>query len=307
MEARNMTNALSTLSEHLAATVEKAGQSAVSVHARPRIGSSGVHWSPGIIVTASHTIHRDQGIRVTIPGGSTLDAELVGRDAGTDLAVLRVPDLKIPVAARAENASLQSGNIVLSVGRFKDSVSAAFGVISSISGPSPTARGGRLDRVVRLDIALHPGAAGGAVVDASGALIGIATAVLSQVSVFAIPLETIARVTETLLKHGRIPSGYLGVGLQPVALPQPLRSELQLQASAALIAVSVDEDAAAGRAGMIIGDILLELGGRPAHEPEQVQQLLGPDSIGKKLNARILRGGKTLELDITVGERPARG
>ncbi len=302
-----MTHSLSSLSEQLAATVQKAGQSAVAVHARPRFDSSGVHWSPEIVVTAHHTIQRDQGIRVTTPDGATLDAELVGRDPGTDLAVLRVPGLATPVAARAATTAVQPGNIVLAVGRFKDSVSAAFGVISSLSGPSQTVRGGRLDQVVRLDLSLHPGAAGGAVVDASGELIGIATAALSQVSVFAIPVETVERVTDTLLKHGRIPSGYLGVGLQPVNLPQAVRSELQLPASSGLIAVSVDDDAPAGRAGMIIGDILIELGGRAADELEEVQEVLGPDSIGTKLKARVLRGGQAVELEITIGERPSRG
>ena len=300
-------NSLSSLSEHLAATVQKAGQSAVAVHARPRFDSSGVHWSPGIVVTANHAMQRDQGIRVTTPSGEKLDAELVGRDAGTDLAVLRVPGLKIPVPTRAGKIALQPGQIVLSVGRFKDSASAAFGVISSISGPSRTSRGGHLDQVVRLDISLHPGASGGAVIDVAGELIGIATPALSQASVFAVPISTVTRVTEMLLKHGRIPSGYLCVGLQPIRLPQKVRTELQLTASAALVAVNVEEESPAGRAGMIIGDILLGLGESPIQELESVQELLGADSIGTKLKARILRGGQAMDLEITVGERPSRG
>jgi S1-C subfamily serine protease len=301
-----VTNPLMSLSEHLASTVEQSGQSVVAIHARARFNSSGVIWSPEIIVTADHTIHNEEDIHVTTPDGSTRVAELVGRDPSTDLAVLRVSGLTGPVAAKAEESALMPGNVILAVGRFKDSVSAALGVVSSISGPSQTWRGGRLDRVIRLDVALQAAAAGGAVVDSGGKLIGIATAALSRISVFAIPVTTIERVTAALLAHGRIPRGYLGVGLQPIPLPEHLKSTLDLTTSSGLIAISVDADAPAGRAGVLIGDILLELAGRAMHRPEDVQQVLDSESIGKKIQARVLRAGKTLDVELSVGERPAR-
>src|SRR6202049_5082285 len=295
-----------TLSEHLASTVEQSGRSIVAIHARARFNSSGVHWSPGIIVTADHTIQKDDDIRISAADGSTKTAELAGRDPSTDLAVLRVKDLNIPVAPRSGESGLKPGNTILVVGRFKDSVSAAFGVLSSVSGPSQTWRGGRLDQVVRLDVALHAGAAGGAVVDADGKLIGIATPALSRVAVFAIPITTVDRVTTNLLAHGRIPRGYLGVGLQPIAIPEHLKNKLNLPSSWGLIAVSVDDDAPAGQAGILIGDILLDLAGRAMHRPENVQDVLDSESIGRRLVARILRAGNTMDVELTVGERPAR-
>jgi len=300
-----LTNPLVSFSEQLASTVAQVGQSIVAVHARPRFDSSGVHWSNGVVVTADHTIRRDEDIQVTAPDGSKLSAELVGRDPGTDLAVLRVAGLTAPVAERAA-AIPTPGSVMLAVGRSKDSVSAAFGVLSSISPAAQTWRGGRLDQVVRLDIALHPGASGAAVVDAAGKLAGIATPVLSRVSVFAVPLATVDRVVEALLAHGRIPRGYLGVGLQPVAIPEHLKSTLNLKASTGLIVISADHDAPAGQAGIIIGDVLLELGGRSIQEPEHVQEVLDSGSVGKKLPARLLRGGKLVELDVTPGERPRK-
>ncbi len=303
----DMTNPLLSLSEQLASTVAQAAQSIVAIHARPRFDSSGVHWKPGIIVTADHTIRRDDDIRITTAAGATLNAALVGRDPGTDLAVLRVSGLDVPVAAKAEKTSLQPGSAILAVGRSKDSPIAAFGVISSLSGPSQTWRGGRLDQVIRLDLELHPGGSGGAVVDASGKVIGVATSALSRVSVFAIPVSTVDVVTEKLLTHGRIPRGYLGVGLQPISIPEHLRTELKLPASAALIAISVDKDAPAGKAGIIIGDVLLELGGRAMHQPGNVQEVLDSESVVKKLVARILRGGKIIESELTPGERPRKG
>ena len=301
-----MANSLVALSEQIASTVEQTAKSIVSVHARHRFDSSGVHWSPEIVVTADHALRRDEGIRVTLPDGSKLDADLVGRDPGTDLAVLRVKGLGIPVLARDESLAIVPGRIVLAVGRSKDSAVAAFGVISNISGPSQTWRGGRLDQVVRLDLSLHPAGAGGAVVGASGQLMGIATPALSRVSVFAIPVSTVTRVTESLLAHGRVPHGYLGVGLHPIALPEHLRSKLNLVSSTGLIAINVENEGPAGQAGMSIGDVLLELGGRATHRTENVQEVLSSEPVGKKIEARILRAGNLVELAITMAERPRR-
>jgi S1-C subfamily serine protease len=286
-----LSDSLVSLSEALASLVERAGQSVVAVHGRPRFDSSGVHWSPGVVVTADHALRRDDDIRVTTHQGASWPAELAGRDPGTDLAVLRVKGLDVPVAARAEQTATRPGQIVLGVGRSKDTALAAFGVLSGLSGPSRTWRGGKLDQVVRLDLSLHPGASGGAVVDAEGKLIGIATPALSRVSVFAVPLKTVARATERLLAHGQIARGYLGVGLQPVRLPEHLINKLKLAAPTALIAISVDADGPAGLAGAAIGDVLVELGGRSVTQPEDVQELLDPESIGTKLKARVLRGG----------------
>ena len=302
-----MANSFVALSEQIASTVEQAAQSVVSVHARHRFDSSGVHWSPEIVVTADHALRRDEGIRVTLPDGSRADAELVGRDPGTDLAVLRVKGLGIPVLTKDEAPVPAPGSIVLAVGRSKDSPVAALGVISNISGSSQTWRGGRLDQVVRLDLSLHPAGAGGAVVGASGKLLGIATPALSRVSVFAIPLATAARVTDSLLAHGRIRRGYLGVGLQPIAIPEHLRSKLNLANSTGLIAISVEQEGPAGQAGMSIGDVLLELGGRATGRTENVQEVLSSEPVGKKVQARILRAGGLVELAITIAERPRKG
>lgn len=302
-----MANSLVALSDQIASTVEQAAQSVVSVHARHRFDSSGVHWSPEIVVTADHALRRHEGIRVTLPDGSKADAELVGRDPGTDLAVLRVKGLGIPVLPKDESPAIIPGSIVLAVGRSTDSAVAAFGVISNLSGASQTWRGGKLDQVVRLDLSLHPAGAGGAVVGASGKLLGIATPALSRVSVFAIPLSTVARVTESLLAHGRVPRGYLGVGLQPIAIPEHLKTRLNLANAVGLVAMSVEPEGPAGKAGMSIGDVLLELGGRAIQRTENVQEVLSSEPVGKKIVAKILRGGSLVELAITIAERPRKG
>jgi S1-C subfamily serine protease len=299
-----MASSLISLSNEFASLVEGSAAPVVAVHGRPRFNSSGVHWSPGVVVTAEHTLRHDEDIFVATGAGEKLPAEVAGRDAGTDLAVLRVKGLTIPTAPKSEDSGLRPGNLVAVIGRNRDSANAGLGVISSLGGPSQTWRGGKLDRVIRLDLGLHPVASGGAVVNASGKLIGIATPILSRAAVFAVPNTTVERVVQALLAHGRLPQGYLGAGLQPIRLPEHLTNSLGLPAAGGLMTVSVDQSAPAGKAGLMIGDVLLELNSQFVDRPEAVRPLLS-ESVGKTISARILRSGKLVNLEIAVAERQA--
>lgn len=300
-----MASSLVSLSNELASLVESSAAPVVAVHGRPRFNSSGVHWSPGIVVTAEHTLRHDDDIVVRTGAGDELRAEIAGRDPGTDLAVLRIKDLTIPTAPKSEDSRHRPGDLIVAVGRNKNSANAALGVISSLGAASQTWRGGKLDQVIRLDIALHPVASGGAVVDSSGKLIGIATPILSRAAVFAVPNTTVERVVQALLAHGRLPQGYLGAGLQPIRLPEHLTKGLGLAIGGGLMTVSVDQNAPAGKAGLMIGDVLFELNNQFVDRPEAVRPLLA-ESVGKTISARILRGGKLVNLEIAVAERPGR-
>lgn len=301
-----MTDSLVSFSNGIADLVERTAASVVAVHGRRRFNSSGVHWSPGVIVTADHTLRADEGIVITTGSGEEFAAEIAGRDPGTDLAVLRVSGLnqnaEVPVAARNGKAAYRPGDLAVAVGRNQQSANASLGVIASLAGPSDTWRGGKLDQVIRLDLSLHPVASGSAVVSAAGELIGIATPVLSRASVFAVPAATIDRVTKALLAHGRLPQGYLGAGLQPVALPEHLINSLGLKTDAGLMTVSVDPDAPAGKAGQLIGDVLLEVNGVTVDRLESLRSILN-DSVGKTVPLRILRGGELKELTAAIAER----
>jgi S1-C subfamily serine protease len=301
-----MENPLIALSTELAATVERAGRSAVAVNARWRNASSGVIWRKDVIVTADHTIRREEEIRVTLPDGHSAVAELAGRDPGTDLAVLKVDTGDAAVARPSTPDSIKTGHLALAVGRSENTgVSAAMGVISNVSGPWHTWRGGKLDRFIRLDIGLYPGISGAAVVDAQSEVIGIASAGLSRTSLLAIPAATIDRVTDELLRQGHIAHGYLGVGLQPIPLPEHLRTKLK-SAESGLIVLSAEPDGPAGQAGVLIGDVLIALDGRSVSGTDDVQEFLSGDRVGKPLKASLLRGGELIERTITVGERPRR-
>jgi len=164
-----MQSSLLSFSSELAKLVEKFESEIVVVHARPHYPSSGVQWRPGIIVTADHTIRREEDIQVTLPGGQTVSASLAGRDAGTDIALLRVEGLSSPTGHAGHATAARAGELALVLGRSPASgPNASLGVVSAVSGPWRTWRGGRLDQYIRLDATLFPNSSGGAVVDCRG-------------------------------------------------------------------------------------------------------------------------------------------
>jgi S1-C subfamily serine protease len=290
-----MANQLAVLSNELAEVVERVGRSVVAVHARPRFSSSGVFWRPGIVVTAEHTIRREEEIAVTLPDGKNAAATLAGSDAGTDLAVLRVEGGEPAPRAATEPTP---GNLALSIGRSQDSgVNATLGIVSAVSGSWRTWRGGRLDRYIRLDLTLYPGSSGGAVVDTAGETVGIATSALSRIAGVAIPASTIDRVVDEILARGRVARGYLGVGLQPVELPDHHKG---------LIVLSLEPDGPAAKAGVLIGDVLVSLGGVAVEDTDDVQAALERHGVGQGVEAEVSRGGASRTIAIVVGERPRR-
>ncbi len=294
-----MENALVALSNELAGAVERAGSAVVTVNARPRAASSGVHWRAGIIVTAEHTVKHDEEITIVSPGGGSILATLVGRDPGTDLAVLKADNLKNSVADFAHD-QLHPGNLALALGRSADSgVNAAMGVISAVSGPWRT-------WYIRLDITLFPGSSGGAVINTQGKVIGIATNGLSRIAGLAVPVSTVNRVVDELLAKGHISRGYLGVELQPIRIPGSLAKQLKIDGPGGVIVLSVEPGGPAEKAGLFIGDIFVAIDGKPVHDTDDVQGVLEPGFVGKAVAVTLIRGGALKDASITIGERPRR-
>jgi S1-C subfamily serine protease len=245
---------LLSLSNDLAGAVERAARSLVAVHARPRLPSTGVHWRPGIVVTAEHTVRVDEEIRVAWPDGRAAPATLVARDPGTDLAVLRIDDTDWPIAEVGDSAGLGVGNLVLAVGY---GPRASWGVVSAVGGAWRTWRGGEVDRFLRVDLVLYPGFSGGPLVDASGKVAGLVTSGLSRHLELAVPASTVTRVVDELLTSGRISRAYLGLGLQPVLLPEALRRLAPGAGAHALIVVSIEADGPAASAGVMLGVLMV--------------------------------------------------
>jgi len=299
-----MSAELIELSNGLARLNEEAAASVVAVHTGPRGSSSGVIWSDGVIVTAEHALRSDEEIQVTLPDGRVVGASLVGRDPSTDLAVLKCAEATGRKIERADAAATKPGNITLVVGRTRISGAvAALGVVSLAVAERRTWPGALLAPYLRLDVGLQPTAVGGVVVDARGKVLGIASPRFARFGAIAIPAATVDRVTETLLKKGSMPRGYLGVALQPVRLPEQLRQSLQHPEKTAVIILEVESDGPAHKAGIVIGDILVSLAGQPVSRPEHVQLHLQAENIGKAITAKIVRGGKAQDVTISIGDR----
>lgn len=294
-------DALLSLSNDLAAAVERAAPAVVAVHAR-RLPSTGIHWRPGIVVTAEHTVRTAEDITVTMADGRSLPAVLAGRDPGTDLAVLRVADAGSVVATLGDDTVLKVGHMVLALGY---GPRASWGVISALGPRWRSWRGGDIDRLVRLDLVLYPGFSGGPLVDAAGRVVGLNTSGLARETRLALPVTMVMRVADELLQKGHVSRGYLGLGMQPVRLPEPLRAQLGL-GDGALIVVMVEPSGPAARAGVLLGDVLVALDGEPVGDLDDVQARLGSDRVGAEISAAVLRGGVRTELRITVGEQPRR-
>ena len=304
LSTSEMSSALLALSNNLADAVEQAGNAVVAVNARQRMSSSGVYWRPGVIVTADHTVKREEEITVTLPDGRTVPATLAGRDTSTDLAVLK-SEVDLPVAEIGDASLLKVGHMVLALGRSGEiGLSASLGVVSAKSGAWRTWRGGQIDQFLRLDLTLYPGSSGGPLVEASGRVVGINTSGLSRRMDLVIPASTVNRVVDQLLEKGHIARGYLGLGMQPVRLPDTLKNTLNLSEAGGVIVVNIEPNGPADQAGVLIGDVLVEFDGKPVSDTGDVQAILGSERVGKTISAHIVRGGLSVELAIAVGERP---
>jgi S1-C subfamily serine protease len=297
-----MSTVLLDLSNAFADAVERAGRSVVSVNEGGRAGVSGTIWRDGLVVTAEHTIRGQQELTVELPAGGSSSATVVGRDPTTEVAVLRLKDALPASAEFADAAQLRTGNFVLAVGRRgKHGLAASHGIISALGAAWRTWRGGRIDQWFRLDLLPFTGFSGGPLVDAQGKVIGINTSGPRR-SVMTIPTATVNRVVEQLLAKGRIARGFLGVALQPVALPNAHSSPAG-GAGRGLLVIMLEPGGPAEKGGLMIGDIVVAIEDKPLTDPSDLQAALDPELVGKILPLRILRGGQARNLSLTVAER----
>jgi S1-C subfamily serine protease len=296
------TSPLVAFSDHAAQLVERSAGSIVAVHAGGRRSWSGIHWRSGIIVTAEEVLERDEDIKITLPGGRLVDATLAGRDPTTDVAVLRFQPDGLPVAQITGAASLRPGHIVLAVGNHQGAPIASLGIVAIAGAAWHSQRGGAIDSLIRLDMALSWAAEGGALVDARGGVVGMAV-LGPRRRVLSIPAATIDRVVDQLLAKGHVFRGYLGAGLQPVRLGRPAKDAQPSGSGRGILVVSLDPDGPAARAGLLVGDIVTAWNAKPIDRVREVMRSLGPDSVGHTVDLGLLRGGAPATLKVIIGER----
>jgi len=291
----------SALSEAFAAVVEKSSASVVRVEARRRSPSSGIVWSSdGLVVTAQHAVERDEEIEVGFFDGRTAEAKLVGRDPGSDVALLRVAatDLAVPSWSAAEP---KVGHLVLSVARPGRTARASMGIASAVSGEWRSPAGGRLERYLQTDIAPQPGFSGSLLVDDRGNGLGMNTASLLRGHSLTVPTETLRRVAEALVAHGRMRRAFVGLGSMPIRLP--VKAARASGQESALLVIAVQPDGPADLSGVLLGDALLALDGHALTQVDDLIEALTEERIGAELKFRILRAGEVREVAIRAGAR----
>ena len=302
-------SALSAFSDQLADVVANAARSIVTVAARPRQTATGILWkteNETIVLTADHVVEREDDIKVVLPDGKEVKAQLIGRDPGTDLAALRLPADALGADAQSAETggALRPGHLVLAIGRpGKDGPRVSFGAVSAIDGPRRSWHGGEIEGVIFADVTLYPGFSGGPLVDLSGKVVGLNSSHLTRQNSSAIPLVTLDRVAKTLLTHGRVRRGYLGVGTQQVPLPEALAQKAGLTQESALLVVNVEPGSPAEKGGLMLGDLLALVGDQPIIDVDSLRAQLSSEKLDQALAVRVIRGGEAQNLTITVGER----
>ncbi len=295
---------LETISNEFAAAAEKGGESVVAVHARRWMPTSGIEWKKGVVVTVHHGVQRDEDIKVLLDGGRAVSAKLAGRDPSTDIAVLRIEEGSSGAPQLGDSTSLRLGHLVLALGRTRrGDLVASSGIIGGISGDWRNRHGGQLDQHIRLDLALYPGFSGGPLLNARGEVVGVNTRGLGHGRAVTVPVATVNRVVEELLEKGHIARPYLGIAMQPVELPENMRSKLPAETRVGLLVMHVENGGPAEKAGVLLGDVLFELGGKTVERVDAIQDLLATAKIGDVLQIRLIRAGDIKAVSVALGER----
>jgi S1-C subfamily serine protease len=299
-----MPSTLAEFSQQLANTVEKAGQSVLSVLEGGRAGVSGTVWREGIGVAVDHTIQGLEEVTVILPSGKETIVSVTGRDPGTDLAILKLPT-DTPAAALGDDSGARPGEIVLSIGRRgTEGLAATYGLISAIGGPWRTSSGGRVDRWFRLDLNPFPGFSGGPIINAGCEVLGIATSGPGR-SAAVVPAATVNRIVDQLVKHGRTVRGYIGIGVQPVAFPEDAWQKLGISGGRGLLIIAVAPDSAATESGLMLGDVIAAINGNALQSGASLQSMLDGESVGKPVSLGVVRGGQLMKVAVTVREKSA--
>ncbi len=296
-----MSDVLMNLSNELADTVAAAGKAVVRVEARRRLPASGIIWSTdGLIVTAHHVVEREDNITVGLSDGSSVSATLVGRDPSTDVAVLRAQGSSLPALEQVAFENVRVGHLVLALGRPGKDVLSTLGIVSALGDGLKSAMGGQGEQFLQTDVAMYPGFSGGPLVDAAGRLLGLNTSAMRDTSL-TIPTSTLRHVIDSILQHGKVRKGYLGVGAQPVRLPSSLRDSVGQETG--LLIASVETDSPADKAGIMLGDTLVGMGGKQVRHMDDLASVLASSGVGASVPAKIVRGGQLHDLSVTIGER----
>jgi len=271
----------------------------VRIDARRGRPATGIIWADNLVLTADHVLEHEDTIQVT-GSTTTVKASIAGRDAGTDLALLRTEGLNGAPAPRGRSTDIRAGHIVIAIGQ-PGELQVTVGIVSGLSGSFRSWRGGQVERLIQTTAELLPGFSGGPLVDADGRVVGINSWNFGRGVSRAVPVETAERVAESLKTHGRIRRAYLGLGAQPVRLSEALAS--QLGEESGLLVVTVEPGGPAQKAGLLQGDTIVSVDGDPVRHLDELFGKLGALEVGSAHRLGVVRAGERKEVPVTVGER----
>jgi len=291
----------SELSEVLSSVVGSTGQSVVRVQGRRR-PFSGIVWSANQVVTVHHALQHVDGEVIVGAEGVELKAKVKGSDPSTDLALLEL-DGPLPPATFDDGAGLKVGNLVLRLGRPGQTVRATAGIVGA-QGKLPwrTHRGGEIDRYLESDAAHQPGFSGGPLAGLDGKVLGMTTTGLLRGTSLTVPTLTLKRVVAQLQQYGKVRHSYLGLTMQPLALPDDVKQLTGEEVG--LMVIAVEKGGPAALAGLSLGDLVLHLGDATVKTVEDLYAYLLGDHVGQQVPVKLFRQGKVLTLQVTLGARP---
>ena len=296
-------SALVDLSEAIAAIVSDARAYTATVYGRRRLPGTGIAWSEDLIVTANHIVERDEGIEISSDGESRASATVVGRDPAGDTAVLRVEGAKLTAAPRATE-SARAGQFVLGIGRAGGGhPEVSSGIINTSDAALRVSRGRIIEPVIQSEIVMLPGFSGGPLLNAYGELLGLNSSHLGRGASLTVTTAALEPIVEALATHGKLRRGYIGVGAQAVGLSASQVKDAGLKQEIGLVVLSIDEGGPAQDAGLLIGDILVSVNKAPVGSVDDLVDHLSGDLIGSSIPVVVVRGSRTEEIAITVGER----
>jgi S1-C subfamily serine protease len=301
----NVQDILDQLSAALSGRVATARGLVAGIAVRGHPLRSGTLWRKDVVVASEQALPDSGEAEVALADGGTFTARIVGRDTGTNVAVLRFDGGPEPMPpAREEAQELRAGALVLALGADgAGGVSARLGAVHTVGPAWHSRAGGRVDRRILVDIRLGSREEGGPVLDAAGRVLGIST-LGPRRRALVIPAATVERVLEPLLTKGRVERGWLGAAVQPVLVPETVQAEAGQ--SLGLIVIGVTKDGPAAQAGVLAGDILVGVDGASVGSPAELAARLDEASVGTQVELRLIRAGALQSLGVTIGARPAR-
>ena len=286
------------LSRDLAAAVAGAAPGLVFTRGRRGRAASGTIIDSQSVVVSDHLLDGDHQLRIHT-GTGEVAARIVGRDAGTDLALLQVDGATLTAASFATEIPAV-GEVIVAVGRSWSGLVAYPGFVTQLSGPHHLWPGFRLEHAIHTTLEPFSGFSGGSLVNARGQVVGVSTSALERGRGVAIPVADVRRVVESLKRHGRLRRGYLGITTMPVTVPVRQRPN---GSERGLLVTSVATESPADKAQVLVGDILLAIDDTAAKRPDDLAAHLTGDRVGQVSVLHLVRGLQAIKLEVTVGER----